>query len=213
MEFGHLIEIVDNEPVFETGLLLAGRVNPATVRTQLSRWVRAGRVYQLRRGLYALAPPYQKVKPHPFLVANRLVRGSYVSCQSALAYHGMIPEHTPVVVSVSTRRPCRWDTPLGSFQFRHIRRELLYGFSRLEMSQGQQAFVATPEKGLLDLVYLQPGADAPEYLQELRLQNLDTLDLEELKRQAERVESPKLRRAVACIADLARDEAEEYEEL
>ncbi|MBU1748407.1 MAG: hypothetical protein KKA73_12020, partial [Chloroflexi bacterium] len=28
----------------------------------------AGRLYQLRRGLYALAPPFQKTRPHPFLV-------------------------------------------------------------------------------------------------------------------------------------------------
>ncbi|NJL27260.1 MAG: type IV toxin-antitoxin system AbiEi family antitoxin domain-containing protein, partial [Thermoanaerobaculia bacterium] len=39
-------------------------------RRQISRWVEAGRLYQLRRGLYALAPPFQKTKPHPFLVAT-----------------------------------------------------------------------------------------------------------------------------------------------
>jgi hypothetical protein len=67
MEFEQLLEIVGNEPVFETSLLLAGDVDPADVRRQLSRWTKAGRLYQLRRGLYALAPPFQKVKPHPFL--------------------------------------------------------------------------------------------------------------------------------------------------
>ncbi len=33
-----LIEIVGDEPVFETGLLLAGDVDRANVRRQLSRW-------------------------------------------------------------------------------------------------------------------------------------------------------------------------------
>lgn len=92
MEFKHVLSVVADEAVFETGLLLAGAAVPNDVRKQLSRWVRAGRLYQLRRGLYALAPPFQKVKPHPFLVANRLVRGSYVSCQSALAG----AEHCPL---------------------------------------------------------------------------------------------------------------------
>jgi len=86
MEFSQLLEIVGDEPVFESGLLLAGEVDPSDVRRQLSRWMQTGRITQLRRELYALAPPYQKVKPHPFLVANRLVRGSYVSLQSALAH-------------------------------------------------------------------------------------------------------------------------------
>jgi len=127
MEFARLIEIVGHEPVFETGLLLAGEVNTANVHRQLSRWTKAGRLYQLRRGLYALAPPFQKVKPHPFFVANRMVRGSYVSCQSALAHYGLIPEHVPVVTSVTTGRPARWETPLGVYQLRHIKSELLRG--------------------------------------------------------------------------------------
>ncbi len=213
MEFRRLVEIVDDEPVFETSLLLAGDVDPANVRRQLSRWTKAGRLYQLRRGLYALAPPFQKVKPHPFLVANRMVRGSYVSCQSALAHYGLIPEHVPVVTSVTTARPARWDTPLGSYEFRHIKTDLLRGYRLTELSPGQRAFVASPEKALLDLIYLQAGGDSPGYLRELRLQHLDRLDLDELQRQADLADSPKLRRTAALVADLARSEAREYETL
>ncbi len=44
MEFSHLLHIVGNEPVFETGLLLADQVDPRDVRRQLSRWVKAGRL-------------------------------------------------------------------------------------------------------------------------------------------------------------------------
>ena len=124
MDFGELLQAVGEEPAFESGLLLAGDVNPHDVRRQLSRWVRAGRLYQLRRGLYALAPPFQKVKPHPFLVANHLVRGSYVSLQSALAHYGLIPEHVPVTTSVTTGRPGRWQTPLGTYDFRHVQSRL-----------------------------------------------------------------------------------------
>ena len=81
MEFARLIELVGEEPVFETGLLLAGDVDPNDVRRQLSRWVKAGRLYRLRRGLYALAPPFQKVQPHPFLVANLYDAGSGLAIQ------------------------------------------------------------------------------------------------------------------------------------
>jgi predicted transcriptional regulator of viral defense system len=213
MEFRQLLEIVGDEPVFETGLLLAGDVHPTDVRRQLSRWKKAGRLYQLRRGLYALAPPFQKVQPHPFLIANRMVRGSYVSCQSALAHYGLIPEHVPVVISVTTARPARWDTPLGSYDFRHVKTELLRGYRLIDLTTRQQAFVATPEKALLDLIYLQPGADSPAYLRELRLQNLDRLNLDELRRQADLTNSPKLQRAAAHVANLARAEGLEYEPL
>ena len=211
MKFDDLLAVVAEEPVFEAGLLLAGDVDPADVQRQLSRWVSAGRLHQLRRGIYALTPPHRKVTPHPFVVANRLVRGSYVSLQSALAHAGLIPEHVPVTTSVTAGRPGRWATPLGTYDFRRVQREMLTGFRPAALSGGQRALVATPEKALLDLVYLEPGADSPEYLAELRLQHLDRLDLRELERLAAALGRPKLRRAAERIAGLAEAEALDYE--
>ena len=71
--------------------------------------------------------------------------------------------------------------------------------------------MVTPEKALLDLEYLQPGGDQPAYLRELRLQNLERLDLDELRRQAETFNTPKLRRTVNAIISLAHSETQEYE--
>jgi hypothetical protein len=213
MEFKKLVETVEDEPVFETGLLLAGEVDPADVRRQLSRWTKAGHLYQLRRGLYALAPPFQKVKPHPFLIANRMVRGSYVSCQSALAHYGLIPEYVPTVTSVAAGRPARWQTPFGTFEFRHLKIDLLCGYRLIDLSAGQKAFIATPEKALLDLIHLHPGADSPAYLCELRLQNLELLDLDELYRLAALAGKPKLQRAATFVASLTAAETQEYETL
>lgn len=215
MEFERLLELVGDEPVFETALLLAGKINPDIVRLQLTRWTNNGRVYQLRRGLYAIAPPYQKVKPHPFLIANHMQRASYVSGQSALAFYGLIPDIVHITLSATTGRPERLETPLGVFEFRHVKPELLRGY-RMTALHGpklfeQQALVATPEKALLDLVYLQHGGDQPAYLRELRLQNLEQLDLDELRRQAEIFNSPKLRRAVNVIIDLTQSDIREYE--
>jgi hypothetical protein len=217
MEFERLLELVGDEPVFESALLLAGRVNPDAVRLQLSRWTRGGKLYQLRRGLYALAPPYQKVQPHPFLIANRLQRASYVSRQTALGFYGLIPDAVQATLSVTAGRPERLETPLGVFEFRHIRPELLRGYHMISLPgaklPAQQALVAAPEKALLDLVYLQPGADAQAYLGELRLQNLELLDAAALRRQAQLFHTPKLQRALEAILSLAHSQAQEYESL
>lgn len=216
MEFERLLELVDDDPIFETTLLLAGKVDPHIVRLQLTRWTKSGRVYQLRRGLYALAPPYQKVKPHPFLVANHMQRASYVSLQSALAFYGLIPETVQVTLSVTTGRPGQYKTPLGAFEFRHVKPELLHGYRMTSLGEatimrsGQQALIATPEKALLDLVYLHPGGEAPEYLHELRLQNLERLDIDALHCQAESFATPKLHRAVAAITRLTQNGTREY---
>jgi len=213
MEFNNLIRIIGDEPVFETSLLLAGKVDPVDVRRQLSRWTKAGRLFQFRRGLYALAPPFQKIKPHPFLIANRMVRGSYVSCQSALAHYGLIPEYVPVVVSVTIARPARWEMPFGTFEFRHIKTEMLRGFSLVDLTGGQRAFIATPEKAFLDMIYLHPSADSPDYIRELRLQNLELLNKSELHRLVDLTNSPKLKRAAKYVLELAHIEMKEYEKV
>jgi len=212
VKFDQLLAIVADEPLFETGLLLAGAVNPSAMRRQLVRWTQAGRLYQLRRGLYALAPPYRQVVPHPFLVANRLVRGSYVSGLSALAHAGMIPEYVPEVTSATAERPQLRQTPLGRFSFRHLKTDLLYGYQQVELARGQSAFVAAPEKALLDLIYLQPQGDAPAYINELRL-DLGAFDLKELDRLATIAARPKLLRAARRIRVLARDAMLGYETL
>jgi predicted transcriptional regulator of viral defense system len=85
--------LVADQPLFETGLLLSGEADQNDIRRQLSRWVSSGRLKQLRRRLYTLAPPYQKISAHPFLLANFLMPGSHISTQSALAYYGLIPEY------------------------------------------------------------------------------------------------------------------------
>jgi predicted transcriptional regulator of viral defense system len=210
MKFENLFSLVGDQPLFETGLLLAGDVDPDDVRRQLSRWVRAGKIRQLRRGLYMLEPPYQSVAPHPFLIANALVPGSYVSLQSALAYYGLIPEYTPRTLSVTTLRPSQQG---GGFYFQHISPHFYFGYQLVALSSQQRAFIAKPEKALLDLVHFTHHSDSLEYLSQLRLQNLEKLDLEQIHEFAERTGKPKWKRVAHNVTELAKQEESEYEEL
>jgi hypothetical protein len=210
MKWEEVVTLVSREPVFSSGLLLAGRVSPARIRQQLSRWTTSGRRMQLRRGLYAPGAAWRKTEPHPFLIANALQRGSYVSMQSALAFHGNIPEHVPEVTSVGPGRSETIQTPFGRFGFKHQSDARRGEYSRLEVAPGQWAFVASAAKALLDLVYLTPGADSPEYLTELRLQNLETIDPATLRRLAEQSGKPKLIRASGLVAAMIESEDGEF---
>jgi predicted transcriptional regulator of viral defense system len=113
-----------------------------------------------------------------------LIPASYVSLQSALAYYGMIPEYVPVTTSVTTSRPAHWETPLGIFDFRRIQVAFFDGYRLVDLGEKQQAFIASPEKALLDLIYLEPGGDTLDYLTELRLNNLQRLDWQLISRLA-----------------------------
>ena len=212
MTFAELLEAVGDEPVFEPGLLTAGPGRRSGLAGQLVRWCAAGRLHQLRRGLYALAPPYRKTIPHPFLVANRLAPGSYVSGVSALAVAGAVPEHAAEVTSVGPVRTKVRDTPLGRYSFRRVKSEMLFGYRRTALGEGQHAFVATPEKAFLDLVYLQPRGNDPAWIDGLRL-DTHVISIDALESAAAEVVSPKLGRAVRHVRALTEDPALAYEEL
>ena len=212
MKFDDLLNLVADDPVFSSSLLLAGEVDPGNIRLQLARWVKSGRIYQLRKGLYSIAPPYRKVNPHSFLVANQLQKASYVSLQSALSYYGLIPETVNAITSVSTGRPEQVQNPLGTFIFRHIKTALLFGYQNIEIDM-QNFLIATPEKALLDLIYLQPGAESSSYLSELRLQNLERLHGEELDLLAEKFNNHKIKQAVQELKKFIMEDITQYEEL
>ena len=205
MKVSELHRALGEQTIFRSGMLLAGQRSPADVRRQLSRWVKSGKVLSLRKGVYLLAEPYACRQPHPFVLANELRRASYVSLQSALAWHGCIPEFVPATTSVTTERPEQLDTPKGRFIFRHIKRDLLWGMTRLEVSPAQFALVATPEKALIDLLYLTPDSDQPEYLEELRIESAERLRLDVLSGMAKRSGSKKVMRAVEHLTTLWRE--------
>ena len=202
MRFEDLLAVAPPNGVFRTGQILAGQTSPAQVRRQLDRWVKSGRVIRLRRGVYLLSDLHSKTSAHPFAVANALKKASYVSLQSALAHHGMIPEYVPVTTSVTTGRPEELSTPIGRFQFRHVGAHLLSGFREMEITSDQMALLASPEKALVDLLYLTPYSDRVEYLRELRLEKPQGLDLEGLRTLVDNSRSAKIERAVERVLEL-----------
>jgi len=201
MKFEQMVNKVSDLPFFTTGFLAADE-KLVQIRLQLSRWVKDGRVIRINKGLYTLAKPYRKVDPEPFTVANALKSPSYVSLQSALSWYGLIPEFVPVTTSVTTARPQVIETPLGRFEYRHVKTGMFQGYERVRVSSVQDAFVASAEKAILDLVHLTPGADSYEYLKELRLQNMDVIDMKKLQQRASSAGSPKLQRAADNIIKL-----------
>ena len=196
--------------VFDSSLILPFYASPQQAQRQLSDWVRSGKLLQLRRGIYAFPPPYVGERPLRYVIANRLVRPSYISLQAALSYYGLIPEHVASVTSVTTRRPITLRNEFGRFLYRHIKPDFFYGFRYRQLSQTQSAFVATPEKAILDLIYLTPNAADEAYIRELRLQNLDIVDPEQLRQLIERTNQPKLKRAWPHLLAVIQEETEEY---
>ena len=213
MRYSQALDTLRNTPLFESSLLTIGKNSSYQVQRRLSDWTNAGKVIPLRRGLYVLPKTKRKFEPHPFCIANRLGVGSYISLEMALRYHNLIPEHVALVTSVTTGRPREWRNEFGRFLYRHIHPRYFFGMEYRLIVKGQFAYIAYPEKALLDLIYLRKGGDSLEFLQSLRLQNLESLNLVRLDEFANRFNKPKLKRAAVVIRELAEQEIREYEML
>ena len=71
----------------------------------------------------------------------------------------------------------------GRFSYRHISPSLFYGIEYRHLVKDEYAYVATPEKALLDLIHFRPQGDADAYIEALRLQNVEPfiMDLDGLQ--------------------------------
>lgn len=205
MKFEELLKLINGEPIFTSSLLLAGNISTSSIRKQLSRWASDGKIIQIKRGLYALPKPYRNKEIHPFLIANMIKKASYISLQSALEYYGIIPEYVPVVTSVTTGRPEEVTNKLGKFIFKHLKKELFWGYRELEVIEGTGIFIATPEKALLDLIYFTPDSDNMRYIEELRLQNTEKIDIAILIDYSKRFKKPIIERAASLIIEFIND--------
>ncbi|MBW2736963.1 MAG: hypothetical protein JRH20_31660 [Deltaproteobacteria bacterium] len=199
-------------PLIESQSLVACGHEKRALAVQLSRWVSQGRLMRLRRGLYMLCEPYQRVSPSREYVANFLRRPSFISFESALAFHNIIPEGTPLLRSVTTSRPGLFSIELGEFDYRHVAASRFFGYRECSMASGS-ALIATPERALLDLLYFMKGLIDEARIRELRLQNLEDLDLNMLQSQALRYESPRLASGAALLRAVVEREQQELETL
>jgi len=119
----------------------------------LKRAVAAGEVVRVHRGLYCLAAKYLRRKLDPLVLAQRIYGPSYVSLETALSYHGWIPEGVYAVTSVSLDRSREYDTPVGHFSFTRVRQETFYAeVERVADDDGGSFLLAWPLKALADYV-------------------------------------------------------------
>jgi predicted transcriptional regulator of viral defense system len=140
-----------------------------SVKFLLHRYTRRGITTRLKNGLYMLSG----ATVSEFYIANRLCEPSYVSLETALSFHNIIPETVYAITSITTRAT-RVRTANGkSYQYHRILRSAFTGYKPLSLGDFT-VLVAEPEKALVDHCYLVArGWRKPLDADRLRLKNLD----------------------------------------
>lgn len=126
----------------------------AAQHSLLGRMLRRGDLRKVSRGLYVFDELWRRRPLSKFLMANKLSAPSYISFESALSHHGLIPESVFVTTSAYlTRASKSFDTPFGHFTFHHVPSKSFLLDIESRATEAGPELIASPLKALFDLIY------------------------------------------------------------
>jgi predicted transcriptional regulator of viral defense system len=148
--------------------------DPGFDTRRLVEWQEKGYIEKIKNGFYCFTDQ-QKNEMFYFLAASKIYKPAYVSLESALSYHGLIPEGVFSVTAITTNNTATFHSKLCSFYFRHLKASLFFGYNLLKYND---FFVnmAEPEKALLDYLYLHKP-NTPEALSAIRMNKIVAKEL------------------------------------
>ena len=176
-------------------------ISPDFNRSNWHQWQKSGYIVSLRQGWYAFAD-YLQQPDYARYFAGKICAPSYISLHTALSFCGIIPEAVVEITSVTTQKTCRYENAFGQFSYQTVRPRLFWGFEPKMMRDGRQYMLATPEKAIIDLLYLYPQYSTLDEMRELRFDDdwmREELNKERLMEYAERIGSPALTKRIKLL--------------
>jgi len=153
-------------------------------RNKIQSLCRSGEIIRVKKGLYVPGTrPGEEPRVDPLVLSGLIYGPSYVSLETALSWHGLIPERVDEITCMTSKRARVFRTPVGRFTYTPINEDAFPVGVRLESGKGGSWYLAEPEKALCDRIAQVKGLEAmrdiPAVLEEsLRI---EPGDLDELR--------------------------------
>ena len=157
MDFNQVIQAYANQPLTHQ-LLLSLLKDYKRPNDKVHELLKEGILKSVKKGLYITGPSIKASKPEPILIANHILGPSYVSLDTALSYHGLIPERVYEISSMTIKVSRKFTTPIGVFTYTHLQLPYYsFGIQQARLSDDQYSMIASPEKALFDKVATASG--------------------------------------------------------
>ena len=180
-----------------------GAVYPNYAANNLTNWQRQGFIVKLRREFYA----FQELISQPnfaFFLSNFIYKPSYVSLHTALAFYGIIPEAVTQITSVSSLKTAYFQNDAGQFSYKKVKPDLFFGYEQKPFGN-RTISIATPEKAILDLLYLYPFYNTESEIENLRFDDdfmRNELNMDRLRSYSDRFNNKALAKRVEIFRNL-----------
>lgn len=133
-------------------------VAAGTIQTALYRWMKAGQIIQLKKGVYMTRRFFEQHRADADfapMVSAILIPQSYLSLEYILQRNAILTAMTYPVTAVTLKQTRVFENKLGTFTYRNIKADLYQGFIFSEY-MGIPIAQATAAKALFDFLYLRP---------------------------------------------------------
>ena len=158
MDYRSALTSLSNQPLSHQ-LLVSILKDYERPNDKIYQLAKEGVILSIKKGLYVVGPALNiDRRPEPFLLANHILGPSYVSVETALSYHELIPERVYEIASMTTQAPRKFNTPLGTFTYTRLPLPYYaFGIRSEKLADDQYAMVASPEKALCDKIITTSG--------------------------------------------------------
>ncbi|MCG2690064.1 hypothetical protein L6252_02175 [Candidatus Parcubacteria bacterium] len=203
-KISEIIFVAKELPCFSLDNLATLETDKTYLKILLGRYVKAGKLFRLKKGLYVAKEYIDNVQKrghfsHYLNFLNGvLCEPSYLSLEYVLYRHNFLTDVPYNFTSITKSKTAVFTNELGTFFYYKIKDSLFCGYKMVK--EGEFSFLrASLSKALFDFLYLRKNIlPVKEAVKELRL-NVDLLkkiDLKELKGYVEMEGSKKMKEIV-----------------
>jgi len=171
-------QIVTSEQIYTQGKDMWDQQVAKNVVTRLTR---NGWLIRVKRGIYAISDLSNRgfLSLSPSVVANLLVKDSYVSFEAALAYHGMFDQLTNKTISISRVQYRSVQLQSVEYSFVKVLDKWFFGWQEVSIDN-KTVRIATAEKALIDMTQFHKSKYTIDLVVEKLLLYKGSLDLQKM---------------------------------
>ncbi|MFH1565695.1 MAG: type IV toxin-antitoxin system AbiEi family antitoxin, partial [bacterium] len=171
-------QIVTSEQIY---LKVADTWDRQQAKKLVTKLVNNGWLIRIKKGLYTISNFSNRgfLSLSSYIVANLLVKESYVSFESALSYYGMFDQLTDKIISISKKRYKTVQLGSTEYSFVNVKDRFFFGWQEV-MIDTHVTRIATAEKALVDTIQFHKSKYSIDVVIEKLQEHQNTLNMEML---------------------------------